>query len=176
MTAAANTPGYTCGHCGKTHEGIPTDLAYRRPAHYLMVPEAERATRCKENDDLVIVDDRHFLIRGVFRVPIIDGAGGHLTWGLWAAVSERSFGRYWDRYDEDAHDEPRFRGLLAVSPLGYPSLMDLEVEIQLRSATERPLFEPGPGTHPLFDEHRQGITTARWHEIVHVAMPWLFEA
>jgi hypothetical protein len=166
---------YRCGHCGTEHAGIPADIAYKRPVQFFMVPEAERPKRVKVNDDLCVVDDKLFAIRGILRVPIIDQPGESLRWGVWAAVSQRSFERYFEIYDRDASDEPPFRGLMAVSPPGYPDLLDREVMIQTGTATERPVFTPVEHGHPLFAEQRDGITTRRWHEIVKTAMPWLFE-
>lgn len=164
---------YLCEFCGKPHNDVPTDLAYRRPVHFFMVPEAERPARIKHNDDICIVDDTHFLIRGILEVPVIDQPGINLTWGIWASVSQESFDKYFELYDEDGSGEPSFKGLLAVSPNGYPDLYDHEVRVQLRTASERPLFIPASMNHPLFAECRDGITTKRWHDIVFTAMPWL---
>jgi hypothetical protein len=155
-----------CGCCGKLLDQVPSDFAYRRPIHYFAVPEAERATRVKENDDLCVIDDQIHLIRGVMFVPIVDLPGQQFGWGFWAAVSPRSFARYMDLYDSDGSDEPRFRGLLAVSPPNYPDLLDAEVEVQLGPSTQRPTFHPTTFEHPLFQEYRDGITIERWHQII----------
>jgi hypothetical protein len=155
-----------CDCCGQEKDQIPTDFGYRRPAHYFLVPEAERAQRVKHSDDLCVVDDKLFVIRGVLYVPIVDLPGEQFGWGFWASVSPRSFQRYLDLYDGDGSSEPRFRGLLAVSPPGYPDLIDSEVEVQLGPSSKRPTFHPSSFEHPLFQEYRDGITVERWHQII----------
>jgi len=155
-----------CSCCGKRLEGVPTDMAYRRPVHYLRVPEAERAKRVYDTDDFCVIDASVFLIRGVLRVPLIDQPGRFFAWGLWAAVARESFERYLELYEVDAEDEPPFRGSLAVSPPNYPDLLGGEVMIRLRTAKERPDFHPTSFDHALFREHRDGISTARWHQII----------
>jgi hypothetical protein len=155
-----------CGCCGKPLDEVPSDFAYRRPMPYFMVPEEDRATRVQENDDLCVIDEKIHLIRGVMFIPIVDLPGHSFGWGFWATVSRRSFQRYLELYDSDGSDEPRFPGLLAVSPPDYPDLLDAEVEVQLGPSTQRPTFHPKSFEHPLFQEYRDGITIERWHQII----------
>jgi hypothetical protein len=163
-----------CHQCGKDHGELPLDVGYRRPVPYFLVPEAERATRCFDNDDLCEIDGKIFLVRGVLLVPI-RGSEQSFGWGLWASVSKRSFDRIVARFDEDAFDEPPMAGLLAVEPMGYEGLLDQPVTVQLRSSRERPAFMMAPQSkHLLAREEREGITMERAHEIVRVALPWLF--
>ncbi len=85
------------GRCGKEHGALPMDLAYRRPLDYFKVPEAQRAERVWINDDLCVIDDEMFLIRGVVPVPVHDGdAEDEFRWGVWLEA-----GRY--VYDEDEY-------------------------------------------------------------------------
>jgi hypothetical protein len=155
-----------CACCGMPLGAIDGAFAFRRPVQYFMVPEAQRADRVRDSDDVVIVDGRIFVIRGVMEIPIVDLEGTHFEWGLWASVSPRTFARYDELYSVDAEGEPPFPGLLAVSPATYPDLLDAPVTVQLRSASLRPLFHPTSFEHPLFREHRDGITQQRWHQIV----------
>lgn len=156
-----------CDCCGVDLGEIPTDFGFRRPVPFFMVPEAERAERVKANDDLCMIDGKLFYVRGIMTVPIVDGEpGASFGWGLWAAVSERSFWRYRELWDVDGSAEPPFRGLMAVSPIGYPNALDAEVRVQLRAASERPAILPAAYDHPLFVEQRDGISVKRWHQIV----------
>ncbi|HWE25958.1 MAG TPA: DUF2199 domain-containing protein [Myxococcales bacterium] len=161
-----NDSGRTCGCCGKQLDGIPTDMAYRRPVHYFLVPEGERAKRIYETDDFCIIDGSTFVIRGVLSVPIADQPGRSFTWGLWAAIARDDFERYLELYDSDAEGEAPFRGALAVSPPNYPDLLDAEVSIHFATAKSRPHFHPLSFDHRLFREHRDGISTQRWHQII----------
>jgi hypothetical protein len=80
-----------CSSCGKQHpDDLPLDVAARRPLHYFMVPEAERATRIQESDDLCVIDGRELLVRGVLRVPIV-GTSHFFGWGMWALIDQEKF-------------------------------------------------------------------------------------
>ena len=155
-----------CGCSGKPLDGITTDFGYRRPMHYFMVPEAERAARIRESDDLCSIDDKIFLIRGVMRIPIIDASVESFGWGMWAQVGQRSFYRYVELFDADAREEPALKGALANSPPIYPDMIDAPVSVHLGTPTQRPEFHPTSFEHPLFREVRDGISVQRWRRIV----------
>ena len=154
-----------CAHCGAALGELETDFGYLRPIQYFMVPEAQRATRVRVTDDVCVIDEKIFVIRGVMKIRITDVPGQDFMWGFWASVSARSFARYVELYEIDAPDEPPFPGLLAVSPPNYPNLIDSEVTVHLGLASQRPEFRPTSFAHPLFREWRDGITVHRWHEI-----------
>ena len=56
---------FVCGTCGKEHSSLPMDLAHRKPLDYFEIPESQRAERIWINDDLCVIDDERFFIRGV---------------------------------------------------------------------------------------------------------------
>ncbi|MFL5439293.1 MAG: DUF2199 domain-containing protein, partial [Myxococcales bacterium] len=74
--------------------------------------------------------------------------------------------RYLQLYEVDAADEPPFRGMLATSPPNYPDILDAQVDVRLGTAKARPQFHPTTFDNPLFREHRDGISTERWHQII----------
>lgn len=165
-----------CASCGQQHpDGLPLDVAFRRPVHYLRVPEAERKRRIRESDDLCVIDGHEFLVRGVLYVPIL-GTSASFGWGFWALVPADKFRIVVRRWKEDASDEPAFEGTLSVDPPGYAGLLGQAVRVQLGSTTNRPQFTfPRSATHLLACEQRDGISLARAHEIVRVALPHLFD-
>lgn len=165
-----------CSSCGKQHsDQLPLDIAYRRPAHYFMVPETERKRRIRESDDLCVIDDRQFLVRGVLYVPIL-GTSASFGWGFWSLVPEEKFRIIVRRWKEDASDEPVFEGTLSVDPPGYEGLLGQPVTVQLGSVKSRPQFTfPNSARHLLAREQRDGISLARAHEIVRMALPHLFD-
>jgi hypothetical protein len=151
------------------------DVAYHRPVHYFMVPEAERKRRIRDSDDLCVIDGRQFLVRGVLRSPIL-GTSESFGWGFWALVPADKFRIIVRRWKEDASDEPAFEGTLSVDPPGYAGLFGQAVMVQLGSRTSRPQFTlPGNSSHLLAREQRDGISLARAHEIVRLALPHLFD-
>src|SRR5262245_28244207 len=106
-------PGFECGVCGRLHDHLPRDIAFRRPDLYLAIPEEERDRRAEANDDLCIIDGTLFLIRGMLYLPI-SGDGGRFGWGIWAAVSEDDYCTYLDAWENDTEDEtPPFVGQIA---------------------------------------------------------------
>jgi hypothetical protein len=141
------------------------EFAFHRPVHYFNVPEDERARRVRDSDDLCVIDGKIFFVRGVMNIPVVDQPGRWLGWGVWAWIGRRDFIRFCEGSERGAIGEP-FRGRMAVSPPIYPNLLGAEVRIAPQEGTLRPVFEPASFEHPLFREHRDGITTARWHQIV----------
>jgi hypothetical protein len=163
-----------CAVCGKQHDDVPPAIAFRRPLHYFRIPEAERETRVRDGDDLCIVDNEEFLLRGVVEVPNV-GGGAPFEWGLWALVSRDDFERVYAKWDEDCTAEPPFPGALSAEPPGYDGLFMVPVSVRLRTASERPIFFLDPrSSHRLAQEQRNGITPADWHAIARSVMPWLF--
>ncbi|HSR71118.1 MAG TPA: DUF2199 domain-containing protein, partial [Kiloniellales bacterium] len=91
---------FTCGTCGKVHQGLP-DYGFETPDHYLQVPEAERAARCRLSSDLCVIDERDHFVRAVLLVPI-RGTAERFGWGVWSSLSADNFRRYealWDAED-----------------------------------------------------------------------------
>jgi hypothetical protein len=165
-----------CHFCGKQHADVPSTIAFRRPVHYFRVPEAERPTRCLENDDYCIIDREEFLIPGVILIPIRDGVG-EFEWGAWALVSSHVFEFAYTHRGDDCTNEPPFTGRLSIEPPGYDGLYLEPVVIQLRTASLRPTFTlANTSDHRMAHEQRNGITVADWHRIVATTMPWLFGA
>jgi hypothetical protein len=166
---------FTCAVCGKAHDTLPLDLAYKRPFDYFTIPEAERDDRIKISADLCSIDDHAFYIRGYLPVPIHD-TDQEFGWGVWVRVDEASFYRYLELWEMDGSQEPPFHGWLSAELRGYPSTNRLEADVHLRGARDRPAIYLRPSDHPFVQEQLHGIPMARVHEIVHTAMPWLFEA
>lgn len=138
-------------------------LAYRRPAHFLAVPPAERASRAQDSDDLCVIDDREFLIRGVLELPI-KGGDDHFDWGPWALVEEKDFVRYLEAWQANTEPEvPPFTGWLSGGLRAYPDSDGLAVSIHLRGEGKRPLFRVLAQEHPIAVDQREGITMADVH-------------
>ncbi len=166
---------FVCGTCGKEHGSLPMDLAYRKPLDYFKIPEAERAKRIWINDDLCVIDDEMFLIRGVLPVPVHDGNGeDEFRWGVWVEVEEASFRRYLELWDAADPDEPPFRCRLSAVLPGYSDTDTLEADAQLRGPNARPVIYLRAEDHPLVRDQKSGITMARVHDILETAMPRLF--
>lgn len=164
--------GWSCGTCGKYHDGMVLDIAYRRPVQYFMVPEHARPLRVRESDDVCIIDDEIFAIRGMLYVPVPE-IDSNFGWGVWAKISRSDFEHYWAMWDEDGSDHPPFQGRLDVEPKCYDGLYDHEVRVQLRTPDERPIFTLMPSSHRLYREQCSGYSVERVWEVVHLCAPHL---
>ena len=156
---------FTCSICGKAHEGLPTDYAYRLPDDVWAIPEQEREAHAQWSSDLCQYGNR-FFIRCILFVPFTERLG-EFGWGVWAEVPEAVFQRYLQVYEHDATGEPEATGVLANKVPAYPQIVGVPVRIQFRSSTERPTlrFPPGAG-HVFAREQGQGINEARYHEVL----------
>jgi hypothetical protein len=157
---------FICAICGREHESVPRDMAYRRPAHVFDVPEAEWPQRVYCTDDLCVVDGQHFLIRGILALPIA-GTDEEFRWGPWAQVEQADFKRYYELWD-DATEEtlPPFPGWLSGNLRAYPDSDQLEVRVYVQAPGQRPRFRVVSAAHPLGIDQRVGISEARAHEFV----------
>ena len=93
--------GYTCNCCGEYHDELPKSYGAVAPVYYDSVPQAERDKRFELVDDLCIMDNEHFFIRGCIEIPII-GTNEDLIWGVWVSLSEENFNttnEFWDKQD-----------------------------------------------------------------------------
>lgn len=159
-------PSYKCPTCGREHDALPMDLAYRRPADYFKIPEGERATRIRIDADLCTIDFREFYIRGVLPLPLRNRSD-EFRWGVWARVSEDDFFHYVELWDaEIALNEPPLTGYLSGGIRDYAQSDGLEVKAYLQSKGMRPRFTVVSEEHPLGRDQRSGITMERVHEFV----------
>ncbi|PQO43237.1 DUF2199 domain-containing protein [Blastopirellula marina] len=159
------TPGFYCQTCGAFHEELPMDYGAQAPHLYYDLPEAERATRCELTDELCVIDDEFFFLRGCLEIPILD-ADRPLVWGVWVSLSRDNFARtaeLWETPGREA-EPPMFGWLMTSLPL-YPNTLSLKTHVHTRPIGERPTIELEPTDHPLAVEQREGISLARVEEI-----------
>lgn len=136
-------------------------LAYRRPSLFLEIPEEEIDLRTKCNEDLCVIDDEKFFIRGVLKLPIRE-TDNHFAWGVWIQVAQVDFERYLDLWDtENVTDETSMTGHLANEIETYVGSEGLEVHVHLQAEKQRPLFVVDSEQHPLGVDQRIGITSER---------------
>ena len=156
---------WTCSRCGAEHEGVPLDWAYDRPVYW----DGTRSEHDWLTEDLCTwtddVGERSYFIRGVLHVPIPE-TGGTLGYGVWSSLSEQSFKRVSELWDDPARveEEPYF-GWLSNSLPGYPETLNLPLDVVVQEIDKRPSLVLHEGDHPLIGEQRRGISVARVHEI-----------
>lgn len=159
------TESFTCPQCGKTHEGLPRDLAFKLPDIVWALAPEERAARARFNTDLCEFDGR-FFIRGLLCMPFI-GSDEYFGYGIWAQVDRAVFKRYVEIYDEDAELEPQAEGTIANRMPPYEQSNGENVSIAFGSASQRPRFTlAAESSSVLAREQREGIDEARYHDIL----------
>ena len=158
--------GYQCAVCGQFHDELPMDLAQPRPAAVHAVPEHERNARVYLTDDLCVIDEQTFFIRGVLYLPVKDSEQ-QFGWGIWAEVDQSNFVHYLDLWRRDAEaGAPPFPGWLAGGIKPYPGSDMLEVMIQTRGDGQRPVFSVVSHDHPLGIDQRFGISMTTTYDFV----------
>ena len=158
--------GYTCSCCGKYHEELPTSYGNPAPIYYYEAGPEEQDERFELDDDLCVMDNEHFFIRGCIEIPVIDGEGPFI-WDVWVSLSEANFNKtndYWDVEGREDKLEPMF-GWLSTDIPYYPETINLKTNVHTRSLGIRPYIELEPTNHPLAIEQRKGITMERIKKI-----------
>jgi hypothetical protein len=152
---------YICRTCGEKHDGLPTVYGPGAPALWDMLPENKREARGELTDDLCVIDEQHFFIRGRLEIPII-GSDELFCWLVWVSLSEKNFlrtGELWEQLGRE--NEPPYFGWLQSSLPFYPAALNLKTNVHTRPVGQRPFIELEPTDHPLAVEQRQGITWDR---------------
>ncbi|MBD8874523.1 DUF2199 domain-containing protein [Rhodanobacter sp. DHB23] len=159
------TTSFLCRTCGETHEGLPTDYAWKLPDEVWAIPEPDRAQQARWDADCCQLGERCF-IRCVLRIPFQSRTGSY-GWGIWVEVSERDFYRYVELYSEDARSEPPIDGIVANGIPCHDGSLGLAVSVQFGTAQHRPTVIASPdGGHSLAIEQKQGMSNERYHEVL----------
>ena len=162
-----------CKHEVNPNTALPDEMGHRRPLDYFRIPEGERETRIKDDDDLCVIDGRVFLVRAHLPIRVLDDSVP-FGWGLWARVSERDFRRYIALWEVDASREPPMPGVLSAEFRQYKPLYEHPVDLYLGPPASRPRIHLRPSANTLYREQEEGITAARRYELFRELMPWLF--
>ena len=156
---------WSCARCGEVHTGLPFDWAFDSPVYW----EGPRAEGDLLTDDLCVWTDddeqRSYFVRGILELPV-PGQEQPFAYGVWSSLSEASFRRVVELWDDPARvEEPAYFGWLSNRLPGYPDTLNLPLDVETRALELRPTFVLQPTDHPLAVEQREGITVGRVQEI-----------
>jgi len=161
-----NLEGFVCDICGKVHDGLPHDIAYKRPADYFKIPEAERSTPIKLDDDKCVIDNEEYYIRGILALPVLNSEQ-EFCWGVWAKISGKDLRWYLKHWNLEQYEEGlSFSGFLSGGIKFYETSDLLEVLIHPQPGKLRPRFEVIDKGHPLGLAQCNGITLMDVHNFV----------
>jgi hypothetical protein len=164
MPDHAGDGGFDCGGCGERHPGLPLAYGTDAPAYW-----DERWARDPDSvldQEVCVVGGEHYFLRGRIVLPVLD-TGEEFEWGVWVSLSETSFARVAELWDDPARvDAPPYFGWLSTElPLYQPSTLNLKTMVHSQPVGVRPTIEVEPTDHPLAVEQRTGITRARVQQI-----------
>ena len=160
---------FDCTSCGERHAGLPA-LVYPTPFSYFILSPERRAASVMDSNYCTI-EERTFLLRCVFELPII-GHDRVLEWGVWAAVRKADFDRYMDRFEADDRTAVGAMPALLDCPLkGYPDTLDLRCILYPQDKPLRPLLVLEPDQdHVLLRDQVNGISRERAIELIMLFM------
>jgi hypothetical protein len=112
-------------------------------------------------------DGTDYFIRTVLEVPI-RGAADPFTWGVWVSLSEKSFNRYVETYDNPVEGDGFFGWLCNRLP-HYSETIGLATDVRVQPGGMRPtvhLHQGGSSTaHQLVIDQREGIDVSKAQEL-----------
>ena len=159
---------FKCSSCGEIHEGSPS-YGFKAPDHYASLSAEQKEAMGRISSDLcTITHDEHvdYFVRAVLEVPI-HGVSEPFTWGLWVSLSEKSFSRYAETYDNPVEGDG-FLGWVCNRVPWYPEGETLATDVVVQLDGKRPLLVLHHGSandHPLILDQRHGISVAKAQEI-----------
>ena len=161
--------GYDCVCCGKHHDELPNCFLIPLPLPVFQVPTAERGRRAEISSDLCMLDGEHFFILGNIDVKVRESED-FIRWTAWTSLSKANFSRVVELWETAGREsEPPYFGWLCNLLPGYESTLHLKTHVHTQVVGTRPFIEVEPD-HPLGLEQRDGITRARFDELVHAAI------
>ncbi len=170
--------GYTCSCCGEYRNELPISYGTFAPVYYEYTHPEEREQRFELSEDLCVMDNEHYFIRGCVEIAVI-GTDQTFIWGAWVSLSEANFKKvqkYWDRPELL---EPMLGWFSTVLPC-YPDTLNLKAKVHHRQGI-RPYIELEPTEHPLAVEINDGMSIERVQKIAedfcenNKRPPWPFE-
>lgn len=155
---------YKCSICGETHNDLP-DIGSDKPYYWFTVPEEERLARAELSEDICIIDDEDYFIRGVIQIPIHDYEQ-NFGFGVWVSQKKENFYAYLDNSNSDQIG-PFFGWLSTELDYYEESTLSLKTMAHFKGDGDRPTIEVEPSDHPLAVDQQEGISLVKAWEIVH---------
>jgi hypothetical protein len=159
---------FKCSCCEEIHEGSPS-VGYRMPDQYACLSEEKKASIGKLSSDVCTItheEGMDYFIRAVLEIPI-HGIEEPFLWGIWVSLSEKSFNRYVETYDDPVEGEGFFGWVCNAIPV-YPFDESRPSDVVVQLGGQRPkvtLHRGDPELDPLVTDQVNGISVARAQEI-----------
>jgi hypothetical protein len=169
---------WKCSSCEEWHTGPMLDIGYDSPYCWTKKhAEADRKARLLPSrnherpktfltEDICVIDDKAFFVRGVIHLPII-GAGETFRWGVWGSLSRENFEKLLEMEEDPKSVElPAMFSWLSTRIDDYPDTLNLKMYAHIQPVGARPTFFLEMTGHPLAQEYHHGISAERVKEIM----------
>ena len=163
---------FQCSNCDQWHDLRDLTIGFRLPDLIAALSDEEFAERVEVNDetqpDLCILDEEHFFIRGVLRLPI-RGADFAAEFGVWSTLSEANFELVGQRWTDPARVEmePMFGWLMTQIPLYAEPTEGLKLNVIQQPVGKRPeiLIQEGQD-HRIVRAIEHGVPLDDWIALI----------
>lgn len=155
---------YKCSTCGELHDDLP-DIGDDKPYYWYTIPEEQRESLAQLSEDICIIDNEDYFVRGVINIPIHDHHQD-FGFGVWVSQKKENFLKYLDN-PESAEIGPFFGWLSTEIDYYEESTLSLKTMAHFVGGGKRPRIEVEPSEHPLAINQNKGITLAEAWQIVH---------
>jgi len=155
---------FKCHTCGEIHEGSPS-FSFEAPWHYAGLTDDQKK-RVQLTEDLCeIAHDQGVdrFVRTVLEIPI-HGVAEPFVWGVWVSLSEQSYRRYLETWDEPDEQDAWFGWFSNRLPY-YPDTINLKTRVRPRTGGNRPYLELERSGHPLAEHQMGGLSVMLAQEI-----------
>src|SRR5262249_11956363 len=132
LREARRLMGFRCRECREEHDELPMSFHAEMPQAWMEIPEEEEDERGQLSSDQCEIDGHRFFMRGLLRVPI-HGMDQSLDWGVWFELSQESYQRFCDLWEQDGRErEPLHPATLAtrLPTFLYPDTLGMPVQIR----------------------------------------------
>jgi hypothetical protein len=116
-------------------------------------------------EDLCIIEDRDFFVRGVIEIPVHD-CDDQFGWGVWVSHKRENFETYRENFDTDTVGP--FFGWLSTEIVYFSdSTLLLKTKAVYQGQGTRPRIVLAESQHPLYFQQRDGISLDEAWKIIH---------
>lgn len=160
--------GAPCPICGRTHDRFGA-LVMPAPDPWLALTEAQRQGGLCDSDLCRTPGGDNFVF-AILETPLVGGPQPVIEFGVWAALGEDDFGRYYQTYnDRDQSKLGALPATLANEIDGFAGSFGLKATLLPQDGGERPLLRLAGADHPLAVAQREGVSVHKVLEIIHGA-------
>ncbi len=153
---------FTCSICGEKHTDLP-HIGWAAPVQW--ADELAQDAKSLLTDDLCIIENRDFFVRGVIEIPVQEYEH-EFGWGVWVSHKKENFETYREHSDS-AGIGPFFGWLCSEIHYYAQSTLSLKTMAHYRGEGLRPSIVVEDSEHPLSCQQRAGISLSDAWRMVH---------